>query len=71
MTQLVLTASEWLNISSFFDFFRDLKRNLQKRKLQRETMKELYALSDKDLADIGISRSQIRSIAMEVDFNDV
>ena len=31
----------------------------------RETVTELSALSDRELADIGINRAQIRSVAME------
>jgi uncharacterized protein YjiS (DUF1127 family) len=71
MTQLVLTASEWLNISSFLDLIDDLKRRMELRKLKKETIKELSSLSDKDLSDIGIARSQIKSIAMELDLKDV
>jgi len=71
MTQLVLTASEWLNISSFLDLIDDLKRRMKLRKLQKETIKELNSLSDRDLHDIGIARSQIKSIAMELDLKDV
>lgn len=71
MTQLVLTASEWLNIAPFVDFIRDLQKRMKLRKLQKETIKELSSLSDKDLSDIGIARSQIKSIAMELDLKDV
>lgn len=35
------------------------------RRVYRNTYNELMALSDRDLADIGISRSMIPSIAME------
>ncbi|WP_296765271.1 DUF1127 domain-containing protein [Sediminimonas sp.] len=31
----------------------------------RETVSELSELSDRELADIGLSRTQIRSVAME------
>ena len=41
MTQLVLTASEWLNIAPFVDFIRDLQKRMKLRKLQKETIKEL------------------------------
>lgn len=71
MIQLVLTLSEWLNISSFLDLIDDLKRRMNFRKLQKETIKELNSLSDRDLHDIGIARSQIKSIAMELDLKDV
>jgi uncharacterized protein YjiS (DUF1127 family) len=71
MTQLVLTASEWLNITPLVDFIRELQKRIKLRKLQKETIKELNSLSDKNLHDIGIARSQIRSIAMELDLKDV
>ena len=71
MTQFVLVASEWLNITPFVDFIRDLQKRMKLRKLQKETIKELSSLSDKDLSDIGIPRSQIKSIAMEMDLKDV
>lgn len=71
MTQLVLTASEWLNITPFLDFINDLQKRMKLKKLQKETIKELSSLSDRDLNDIGIARSQIKSIAMEMDLKDV
>jgi uncharacterized protein YjiS (DUF1127 family) len=36
-----------------------------KRKIYRATVNELAALSDRDLADLGIARSMIKSIAIE------
>lgn len=71
MTQLVLTASEWLNITPFVDFIHDLQKRMKLKKLQKETIKELSSLSDRDLNDIGIARSQIKSIALELDLKDV
>jgi len=71
MTQLVLTASEWLNITPLVDFIRELQKRIKLKKLQKETIKELNSLSDRDLNDIGIARSQIKSIAMELDLKDV
>jgi len=71
MTQLVLTASEWLNITPLVDFIRELQKRIKLKKLQKETIKELNSLSDRDLNDIGIARSEIKSIAMELDLKDV
>lgn len=36
-----------------------------KRKVYRETLGELSALNDRDLTDLGISRSMIKSIALD------
>jgi uncharacterized protein YjiS (DUF1127 family) len=53
------------------DFIRELQKRIKLKKLQKETIKELNSLSDRDLNDIGIARSQIKSIAMELDLKDV
>lgn len=45
-------------------YVADLQRVRAQRKLYRNTYNELSALSDAELADIGISRSNIRSIAL-------
>lgn len=43
------------------------KLNDQRRRnrVYRQTVSELNALNDRDLADLGIARSTIRSIAMQ------
>ena len=37
----------------------------EKRKVYRQTVRELNELTNSDLADIGLSRSMIRSVALE------
>lgn len=37
----------------------------QRQKLYRQTVRELRALSNRELADIGLNRSMIRSVARE------
>lgn len=36
-----------------------------KRKVYNETMRELNALTNKELADIGLNRSMIKSVALD------
>ena len=67
MTQYVLAASEWLNFRGILDFFRDLKRSWDHRANVNETIKQLSALSDRELNDMGISRSDIRQVANGID----
>jgi uncharacterized protein YjiS (DUF1127 family) len=43
----------------------ELADKLAKRKLYNSTLRELDALSDRDLNDLGLSRSVIKSIAFE------
>ena len=60
------------NLFGFFSWAKStantISKNLKHRKLARDTMKELYALSDAELSDIGIHRSQIRSIALNAEY---
>ncbi|MGB0799728.1 MAG: DUF1127 domain-containing protein [Planktomarina sp.] len=50
------------NLTHMFHTMRD---NAAKRKVYRDTVRELNALSGRDLADLGIYRGAITSIAME------
>lgn len=45
--------------------FADLKEAMAKRAIYRETVKELSALSTRELSDLGIARCEIQSIARE------
>ncbi len=42
-----------------------LADSVARNKVYRTTLNELSALTDRDLADLGISRSAIKSIALE------
>lgn len=57
------------NSGSLRDRFTSLRADLGERyatwKVYRDTLNELSSLSDRDLADLGVARSSIRSIAME------
>jgi uncharacterized protein YjiS (DUF1127 family) len=65
MTQAVLVAHSYLTrtVELFIEFFKSVKQSYQHQRLVRETYKELMALSDKDLNDIGINRGDIRHIS--------
>ncbi len=57
------------NTPSFADRFAALLSGLETRRKQRSiyrsTFNELSRLSNRELADLGMGRSQIRSIALE------
>ena len=42
-----------------------VKLSLQRRATYQQTLHELNNLSDRDLADLGLSRASIRSVARE------
>ena len=46
-------------------FVADIRETLARRALFRQTISELRELSDRELADLGVSRSSIRSIAYD------
>ena len=50
--------------------FQSLKIEYMRQKQINKTIKELSALTDRELLDIGITRGMIRSIAMETYFDN-
>lgn len=44
------------------------RENAQRNRLYYRTMSELSAMSNRELSDIGISRGQIREIAIEASY---
>jgi uncharacterized protein YjiS (DUF1127 family) len=76
MTQFVIALADTLNASAIAEVIaapfkavarlsRSFIERLEKDRLVNLTIKELSRLSDSELADIGISRGMIRSVAME------
>ena len=72
MAQYVLEAAKWLDFSFISSFaskvataVRDLVQSFKTEQKIRHTIKELNALSDAELRDIGINRGMIISIAYE------
>jgi uncharacterized protein YjiS (DUF1127 family) len=46
-------------------FFKNLSVSLEERRAYRQAVFELSQLSDRDLADIGIARYDIHSVALD------
>jgi len=69
MTALIMTADK-IGLHSVAEWFKRLNATLVHRAKVKNTIKELNRLSDYELQDIGIHRSQIYSIANEVHNND-
>ncbi|MEO9820898.1 MAG: DUF1127 domain-containing protein [Paracoccaceae bacterium] len=53
------------NLDGVLAALRSLKTNMVNRRVFRTTFTELNALSTRDLADLGINRSEIRRMAWE------
>ena len=66
MTVLTDTFSAGSSLSARFATLRaQYAENAAKRKVFRTTFNELQNLTSRELADLGIDRSQIKSIAFE------
>lgn len=66
MTVQTETFFAGTTLAERFGAFRArLADNAAKRKVYRTTIAELEALSSRDLADLGITRSMIKSIAFD------
>ena len=65
MTQAILTASSWIQdaIHGFADILITWKMNRARNAIIARTRRELSNLTDHELKDIGIGRSDIESIA--------
>jgi len=65
MTQHILTISNYLTnpIEAIFDSLKNWNRAYKEHKAYLQTVKELSALTNHELNDIGISRSDIHAIA--------
>ena len=65
MTQAIITVGNIFSEAfiGFMDVLHDMRIKQQKRALVRQTKRELSQLSDYELKDLGIGRSDITSIA--------
>lgn len=66
MTQYVLAAASFFDFSFITDFARKTFQSIEQARRARTTYNELNALTDAELRDIGISRSDIYAIAKGV-----
>ena len=69
MTALIMTADK-IGLPGVANWFKNLSNKIQARRLEKQTYTELSRLSDRELQDMGIYRSDIRSIARGT-FDDV
>ena len=65
MTQAILTVGNIFSeaFQGLFDLVHDMKAKARHRQLVRQTRNELSQLSDHELKDLGIGRSDIESVA--------
>ncbi|PZR00883.1 MAG: hypothetical protein DI533_00125 [Cereibacter sphaeroides] len=60
------TTSQTAGLVSYFNALRDeVAARINRSRVYRKTFNELNAMSDRELADIGLSRLQIADIAAD------
>ncbi|WP_372573744.1 DUF1127 domain-containing protein [Ruegeria jejuensis] len=64
------SAANGLELSGFYAGIESLKNRFEQYRVYRRTLSELSALSDRELADLGMHRGMIRSIAMEAAYDN-
>jgi uncharacterized protein YjiS (DUF1127 family) len=67
MTTLVANTFDRLGLSSWWKRYQE---SVQRNRAYKHTLHELEKLSDAELKDIGLSRGDIRSIAMETHYDN-
>ena len=67
MTQHILVLSNYLlkPIEGLLDFLKSWNSYVKRQRAYKQTVKELSALTDYELNDIGIARGDIRSLARQ------
>ncbi|MFK7876796.1 MAG: DUF1127 domain-containing protein [Paracoccaceae bacterium] len=66
MAFFTVTQSPAASLAHRFQAWKeDMAYALERRRVYNQTYKELASLSNKDLADIGLNWSNIRSVAFE------
>lgn len=58
------------NAGLFARLKSDLAAKLARRKVYRQTLNELMSLSDRELNDLGLNRSVLRSVAYQAAYDN-
>lgn len=64
MTAIAIRAADIFGWATVGNWLKNIQHKMQVRALQKRTYKELQSLTDRELNDIGIGRSDIRSVSV-------
>lgn len=64
-----MTISPVLRNGRFAALFRSLAERIARYRLYRTTLDELSALGDRELADLGLNRTMLRSVAYKTAYD--
>lgn len=65
MAYINATRSSYALVDRFGETLKSLKETMHRRRVYRTTVRELSALSGRELADLGMHRSMISEVARE------
>ena len=63
MTTIVANTFNWIGLESIAQFFVNLNEKRIRRKEIKNTIRQLSALTDRELNDMGLTRGDIYSVA--------
>ncbi|MCV6593616.1 MAG: DUF1127 domain-containing protein [Silicimonas sp.] len=64
-----MTVSPTVRNGRFAGLFSNLADRIARYKLYRRTLEELYSLDSRELADLGMNRSMLRSVAYKTAYD--
>lgn len=70
MTTIVANTFEWAGLNGIANWFKTLGAAIQRYRQAQKTIRELSALSNRELGDMGISRGDIHGIAHGTYYRD-
>ncbi|MGI1661077.1 DUF1127 domain-containing protein [Palleronia sp. KMU-117] len=56
--------------SAAASIFGSIAERVRRYRMYRQTLAELHTLTDRELADLGLSRSMVRSLAYQAAYED-
>ncbi|GAA4223468.1 uncharacterized protein YjiS (DUF1127 family) [Sagittula marina] len=59
------TQAHGTEVAGFAGLIAAFKAHVARRKVFNQTFRELYAMSNRDLADLGLVRAEIRRVALQ------
>jgi uncharacterized protein YjiS (DUF1127 family) len=65
----IRVASQSALVARFYDMMDTVRQQRARRKVFNATFRELQALSNRELADLGLGRSEIRRVALQAAYD--
>ena len=70
MSKALLEKMPFFQFKGFNDVIARYKKRVTQKRTFNQTVKELSAMTDRELMDIGLHRSEIKRVAMEFSYDN-